>query len=42
MTEFGLTWLVSRRVQLDLEADLDLKNLGKYYAIGAGVSWLIN
>ena len=42
LTEFGLTWLVSRRVQLDLEADLDLRNLGGYYAIGAGVAWLIN
>lgn len=42
MTEFGLTWLVSRRVQLDIEADLDLQNLGKYYSIGCGVSWLIN
>ena len=42
MTEFGLTWLVSRRVQLDVEADLDFKNLGKYYSIGAGVAWLIN
>lgn len=42
MTQFGFTWLVSRRVQLDLEADLDFMNLGKYYAVGCGVSWLIN
>lgn len=42
MTELGLTWLVSRRVQLDIEGDFDLKNIGKYYAIGCGVSWLIN
>ena len=42
MTEFGLTWLVSRRVQLDIEADLDLKNLGNHFAIGCGVAWLIN
>ena len=42
MTEFGLTWLVSRRVQLDLEADLDFQNLGKYFSIGAGVAWMIN
>ena len=39
MAEIGFTWLVSRRVQLDLETDLDLLNLGKYYS---GVSWLIN
>ena len=42
MTEFGFTWLVSRRVQLDIEGDLDLKNLGKYYSVGCGVSWMIN
>ena len=42
MTEIGFTWLVSRRVQLDIEGDLDLKNLGKYYSVGCGVSWLIN
>ncbi len=42
LTELGFFWLVSRRVQLDLEADFDLMNLGNYYAIGCGVSWLIN
>lgn len=42
LTEFGLIWLVSRRVQLDLAADLDFKNLGKQYAISGGVAWLIN
>lgn len=42
MTEFGLTWLVSRRVQLDIEADMDFLNFGKHYSIGTGVSWLIN
>lgn len=42
MTEFGFIWLVSRRVQLDLEADLDFQQLGKYYSIGCGVAWLIN
>ena len=42
MTQFGFTWLVSRRVQLDMEADFDLMNLGNYYSVGCGVSWLIN
>lgn len=42
MTEFGLTWLASRRVQLDVECDLDFLHFGKYYALGFGVSWLIN
>ncbi|MCR5659637.1 MAG: transporter [Bacteroidales bacterium] len=42
MTELGFTWLVSRRVQLDIEGDFDLQNFGKYYAVGCGVSWMIN
>lgn len=42
MTEFGLTWMVSRRLQLDLECDLDFQQLGKYYAVGCGVAWMIN
>lgn len=42
MTDFGFTWMPSRRVQLDISCDLDLLNLGKYYAIGCGVSWMIN
>jgi len=42
LTEFGFTWLVSRRVQLDLAADLDFQNLGKFYAVSGGVAWLIN
>ena len=42
MLETGLYWQVSRRVQLDLEGDFDVQNFGKYYAVGCGVSWLIN
>ena len=42
MSEIGFTWLVSRRVQLDIEGDFDLQNLGKYYAVGCGVAWMIN
>ena len=42
MTEVGLTWMVSRRLQLDLECDLDLAHLGKGYAFGGGVAWMIN
>ncbi|MBP5563615.1 MAG: hypothetical protein J6X51_06240, partial [Bacteroidales bacterium] len=42
MTDFGFTWMPSRRVQLDISCDLDFQNLGKYYAIGCGVSWMIN
>lgn len=42
LTQFGLTWLVSRRVQLDLSGDLDFQNLGKFYVVSGGVAWLIN
>ena len=42
LTEFGLYYLPSPRVQLDLEADLDFQQLGSYYGIGFGVSWMIN
>ena len=42
LTEFGFTWLLSRRVQLDIAADLDLQAPGKYYVISFGLAWLIN
>jgi hypothetical protein len=42
MTDFGFTWMPSRRVQLDISCDFDFQNLGKYFAIGCGVSWMIN
>ena len=42
LTQFGFTWLASRRVQLDVSADLDFKNLGKFYVVSSGVAWLIN
>lgn len=42
LTEFGLIWMVSRRLQLDIECDLDFQNFGKYYALGGGVAWMIN
>lgn len=42
MMELGLTWLASRRVQLDIEADFDLMDFGQHYGVGFGVAWLIN
>lgn len=42
MTEFGVSCQVHPRVQLDLAADLNLGNLGKYHAINFGVVWLLN
>lgn len=42
LTEFGLTFTPSSRIQLDVEADLDFQHLGEYFHIGCGVSWMIN
>lgn len=41
MTDFGFTWMPSRRVQLDVSCDFDLLNFGKYYSVGGGVAWMI-
>lgn len=42
MTEFGIAWMPSRRLQLDLECDLDFQNFGRYFAVGCGVAWMLN
>ena len=42
MTEFGFTFLATRRVQLDLFGDLDFGNLGKFFNISCGIAWLLN
>lgn len=42
MTEFGVSCQVHPYVQLDLAADLNLGELGKYYAMSLGVAWMIN
>lgn len=42
MAGLGLTWLASRRVQLDISAEFDFQKLGKYYSVSGGVAWLIN
>ncbi|MCR5013697.1 MAG: transporter [Bacteroidales bacterium] len=42
MTEIGTTWMVNRKLQLDLEVDLDLQHLSDYVSLGCGVAWMIN
>ena len=42
LTEFGFTWLLSPRVQLDLYADLDFQQLGTFYNVSCGIAWLLN
>lgn len=42
LTEFGLYFMPSPRLQFDIAADLDFQNLKDYFAISCGVSWMIN
>lgn len=40
--DFGLNYMVARRLQLDLAANLDLCNPAQSWAISFGVAWQIN
>ncbi len=40
--DFGVTYMVHPKVQLDVAADLNLQQPDKYYAVSAGVAWQIN
>ena len=40
--DFGLNWMVGRKVQLDLAANLDLLNPAQCWSISCGVAWQIN
>lgn len=40
--DFGLNWMVGRKVQLDLAANLDLCNPAQSWSISCGVAWQIN
>ena len=40
--DFGLNWQVSRKVQLDIAANMDLTNPAQCWAISCGVAWQIN
>ena len=40
--DFGLNWMVGRKVQLDLAANLDLCNPVQCWSISCGVAWQIN
>lgn len=42
MTEIGLTFTPTPRLQLDIEADFDVQNLKDYFRIGCGIAWRIN
>ena len=42
MTEFGGTFMVSPRVQIDAYADMNLRRMDKYINVGVGVAWRIN
>ena len=40
--DFGLSWQVCRKVQLDIAANMDLMNPSQCWAISCGVDWQIN
>ena len=40
--DFGLNWMVSRKVQLDVAANVDLLNPSQCWSISCGVAWQIN
>lgn len=40
--DFGMNWMVGRKVQLDIAANIDLTNPSKCWAISLGVAWQIN
>ena len=40
--DFGFNYMVARRLQLDLAANLDLRNPAQAWAISFGVAWQIN
>lgn len=40
--DFGFNWMVSRKVQLDLAANMDLRNPAQCWSISCGVAWQIN
>ena len=40
--DFGLNWMVGRKVQLDLAANLDLCNPAQCWSVSCGVAWQIN
>lgn len=40
--DFGLNWMASRRVQLDVAGCFNLKHIKDSYGISFGIAWLIN
>ena len=40
--DFGATWMVHPKVQLDVAANLNLQRPSQYYSVSGGVAWLIN
>ena len=40
--DFGFNWMVGRKVQLDLAANMDLRNPAQCWSISCGIAWQIN
>jgi hypothetical protein len=40
--DFGLNWMAGRKVQLDISANINLRNPAQCWAVSCGVAWQIN
>lgn len=40
--DFGFNWMVGRKLQLDVAADINLKNPSKFWYVSCGLAWQIN
>ena len=40
--DFGLNWMVAKKVQLDVAANIDLQNPAQSWSVSCGVAWQIN
>ena len=40
--DFGFNWMVGKKVQLDLAANMDLRNPSRCWSVSCGVTWQIN
>ena len=42
LTSLGFTFSPTSRLQLDIQADFNIKNWSNYYCLGCGIAWMIN
>lgn len=40
--DFGFNWMAGRKLQMDVAADINLKNPSKFWSVSCGLAWQIN